>query len=220
MRVVIAGGHGKIALLLERLLSSRGDSVAGLIRNPEQIADLEGCGRRSVGRGPGELLRRAGRRASARCGRRGVRRRGRAGKRRGPERNRRPRRCDSACGGRRGRRGQPISDDFRRGADDRTQDSAADPVFAAYLRAKAAADTAIRRHTALNLTIVRPGLLTNDPGTGRVTIADSTGRGSIPREDVAAVLVALLDRPETGGQTFEVISGDTPIADAVAARAG
>ena len=67
---------------------------------------------------------------------------------------------------------------------------------------------------------MRPGLLTNDPGTGRVTIADSTGRGSIPREDVAAVLVAVLDTPETGGQTFEVIAGDTPIADAVAARAG
>ncbi len=106
------------------------------------------------------------------------------------------------------------------GADDRAQDDAVDPVFAAYLRAKAAADEAVRARTALNPTIVRPGLLTDDPGTGRVTIAGSTGRGSIPREDVAAVLVAVLDAQDTGGQTFEVISGDTPIADAVAARAG
>jgi uncharacterized protein YbjT (DUF2867 family) len=105
------------------------------------------------------------------------------------------------------------------GADDPTQDGAADLVFAAYLRAKAAADKAIRARTALNPTIVRPGLLTNDPGTGRVTTADSTGRGSIPRADVAAVLVAVLDTPGSGGQTFEVISGDTPIAEAVAARA-
>ena len=105
------------------------------------------------------------------------------------------------------------------GADDRTQDGEADPVFAAYLRAKAAADEAVRARTALDPTIVRPGLLTNDPGTGRVTIADSTGRGSIPREDVAAILVALMDTPGTGGQTFEVIAGDTPIADAVAGRA-
>jgi uncharacterized protein YbjT (DUF2867 family) len=66
---------------------------------------------------------------------------------------------------------------------------------------------------------MRPGLLTNDPGTGQVTIADSTGPGSIPREDVAAVLVALLDTPGTAGQTFEVISGDTPVTEAVAARA-
>ena len=73
------------------------------------------------------------------------------------------------------------------------QDGAADPAFAAYLRAKAAADKAIRARTALDSTIVRPGLLTDEPGTGLVTIADSTGRGSIPREDVAAVLVAVLD---------------------------
>ncbi len=64
---------------------------------------------------------------------------------------------------------------------------------------------------------MRPGLLTNDAGTGRVTIADSTGRGSIPREDVAAVLVAVLDEPRTGGKTFELISGETPITEAVSA---
>ena len=44
MHVVIAGGHGKIALILERLLSARGDSAAGFIRNPAQVADLEAAG--------------------------------------------------------------------------------------------------------------------------------------------------------------------------------
>lgn len=40
MRVVIAGGHGKIALRLERLLTLRGDDVVGIIRNPDHAADL------------------------------------------------------------------------------------------------------------------------------------------------------------------------------------
>ena len=99
------------------------------------------------------------------------------------------------------------------GADAEAPDDAGDPVFVAYLRAKGAADDNVRARKALESTIVRPGLLTNDPGTGRVRIADDTGRGSIPREDVAAVLLAVLDEPGTGGQTFEVISGDTPITD-------
>ena len=86
----------------------------------------------------------------------------------------------------------------------------------AYLRAKGAADDNVRARKTVKATIIRPGHLTNDPGTGRVTIADDTGHGSIPREDVAAVLLAVLDSPGTAGQTFEVISGDAPITDAVA----
>jgi uncharacterized protein YbjT (DUF2867 family) len=93
-----------------------------------------------------------------------------------------------------------------------------DPVFVAYLRAKGAADDNVRARKSLQSTIVRPGHLTNDPGTGRVKIADQTLRADIPREDVAAVLLAVLDTPGTAGQTFEVVSGDTQIAEAVAAR--
>ena len=99
------------------------------------------------------------------------------------------------------------------------QATADDAVFQAYLRAKGVADEAIRSRSGLNATIVRPGLLTDDAATGRVNIADSTGRGSIPREDVAAVLVAVLDEPRTAGQTFELISGETPVAEAVAGLA-
>jgi uncharacterized protein YbjT (DUF2867 family) len=101
------------------------------------------------------------------------------------------------------------------GADAEAPDDAGDPVFVAYLRAKGAADDNVRSRTGLDSTIVRPGHLTNDPGTGRVTIASQTGRGDIPREDVAAVLLAVLDTPATAGQTFEVVSGDTEIAEAV-----
>ena len=94
------------------------------------------------------------------------------------------------------------------GADAEAPDDAAgDPVFVAYLRAKGAADDNVLARRALDSTIVRPGHLTNDPGTGRVTIADDTGRGDIPREDVAAVLLAVLDEPSTAGQTFELIPG-------------
>ena len=97
--------------------------------------------------------------------------------------------------------------------------TAEDAVFQAYLRAKGVADEAIRARAALNWTIVRPGMLTDDAGTGGVTIAESTGRGSIPREDVAAVLVAVLDEPGTAGQSFDLISGDSAITEAVAALA-
>ncbi len=73
------------------------------------------------------------------------------------------------------------------------------------------------RGQGFSSTIVRPGGLTDDPAIGRVRIAEHTGRGSVPRADVAAVLLAVLDTPETAGRTFEVISGDTAITDAVRA---
>jgi uncharacterized protein YbjT (DUF2867 family) len=88
--------------------------------------------------------------------------------------------------------------------------------FGAYLLAKFEADEALRA-SGLDYTVVRPGGLTDDEGTGLVTIAESTGRGQIPRADVAAVFVACLDEPATIGKSFDLISGDTPIPEAVAA---
>ena len=217
MHVVIAGGHGKIALILERLLSQRGDSVAGFIRNPDQIADIEAAGavalvvdleKASVDEvaahlhGADAVVFAAG--AGPGSG---------AARKETVDRDAAILLADGAeAAG--VRRYVMIS---AMGAD--PQATADDEVFQAYLRAKGVADETIRSRTALDSTIVRPGALTNDPGTGRVTIAESTGRGSIPREDVAAVLVAVLDEPRTAGRTFEVITGDTPIAEAVAALA-
>jgi uncharacterized protein YbjT (DUF2867 family) len=89
-------------------------------------------------------------------------------------------------------------------------------VFGEYLRAKAAADADLAA-SGLRYTIVRPGGLTNDPGTGRVNAAASVPRGQIPRDDVAAVVVAVLDEPRTSGLTFELVGGETAIADAIAA---
>jgi uncharacterized protein YbjT (DUF2867 family) len=88
-------------------------------------------------------------------------------------------------------------------------------VFGAYLRAKGAADEALRG-SGLDYTIVRPGGLTDDPGTGLVTIAEHLGRGQVPRADVARVLAACLDMPGTIGKSFDLLGGETPIVDALA----
>jgi uncharacterized protein YbjT (DUF2867 family) len=219
MRVVIAGGHGKIALLLEKLLADRGDAVAGLIRNPDQADDLRAVGAEAIvvdlenataaevaehlggadavvfaaGAGPGS----------------GVDRKGTV------DRDAAILLADAAEAAGVGRYLMVSA----MGADGGAAEGSDDPVFAAYLDAKAAADQDVRGRAGLNSTIVRPGMLTDEPATGRVRVAASTGRGSIPRADVAAMLVALLDVPETGGLTFELISGDASISEAVSVLA-
>jgi uncharacterized protein YbjT (DUF2867 family) len=86
-----------------------------------------------------------------------------------------------------------------------------------YLEAKAKADAELT-DSGLDYTIVRPGGLTDDPGTGMVDAADSLDRyGRIPRDDVAATLVACLDEPATVRKAFDLLAGETPIPDALAA---
>jgi uncharacterized protein YbjT (DUF2867 family) len=89
-------------------------------------------------------------------------------------------------------------------------------TFSVYLRAKGRADEAVRA-SGLDATVVRPGGLTNDAGTGRVRLGENLPRGQVTRDDVAAVLVAVLDSPSTIGRTADLIGGDTAIAEAVAA---
>jgi uncharacterized protein YbjT (DUF2867 family) len=216
-RIVIAGGHGKIALRLERLLTQRGDTVVGLVRNPAHAADLEAVGAEPAVidlehatvaevaahlRGADAVVFAAGAGPGSGAARKDT-----------VDRAAAVLLADAA-----------IEAGVRRyvmvsamGADSRVDDKApSDPVFAAYLQAKAAADEDVLARPELQTTVVRPGHLTDEDGTGRVFIASSTGRGDVPRQDVAAVLVAVLDDAETAGQTFELISGETPIADAVA----
>lgn len=88
-------------------------------------------------------------------------------------------------------------------------------VFAAYLRAKAAAEQDLRERE-LDWTILRPGRLTDEPGTGLVHLADEVERADVPRDDVAAVLLRLLADSTTVGRTLELTSGNTPIEEAVA----
>src|SRR4051794_37918822 len=188
MRTVIAGGHGQIALRLERLLVERGDEAVGLIRDPDQADDLRALGAEPVvldlesatveqvaaalngadaavfaaGAGPGSSIER----------------------KRTVDRDAAILLADAAelAGV---RRFVIISS---MGADAGATNS--DAVFTAYLRAKGAADDAIRtRCAALDWTVLRPGALTDSPGTGRVNLNEFTGRGSVSRDDVAAVLL-------------------------------
>ncbi|HZC18511.1 MAG TPA: SDR family oxidoreductase, partial [Rubrobacteraceae bacterium] len=85
-----------------------------------------------------------------------------------------------------------------------------------YLSAKARADERLQS-SGLDYTIIRPGSLTNEPGTGRIDAAPSLGRrGEISREDVAAIFAVTLEAENTFGKTFEALSGDTPIREAIA----
>ncbi len=84
-----------------------------------------------------------------------------------------------------------------------------------YLRAKGIADRHLER-SGLHWTIVRPGRLTDDPGTGRVQVAPRLESfGSITRADTAAILVACLDEPSALHRTFDVLEGETPVVDAL-----
>jgi uncharacterized protein YbjT (DUF2867 family) len=96
------------------------------------------------------------------------------------------------------------------GADD--FDPASDDVFQIYLRAKSEADAHVRG-TDLDWTIIRPGGLTDDPSTDHVTIGDRVERGSIPRADVAELIVLLLHGGGGVRRQFEVVSGPTSFAD-------
>jgi uncharacterized protein YbjT (DUF2867 family) len=213
MDVVVVGGHGQIGLRLLRLLASRGDRARGLIRNPDHAAELEGAGAEpvvcdleaddadvaaavagadaivfSAGAGPGSG---AARKRTVDLG--GALKSIEAAKASGVDR---------------------FVIVSSMGADNPPP---GDEVFAVYLRAKADADRAVA-DSGLEYTIVRPGRLTDAPGTGRIEAAEHLGRrGEIPRDDVAAVLVATLDEPATVRRTFEVLSGDDEVAAAVRA---
>ncbi|MFI9239754.1 NAD(P)H-binding protein [Streptomyces sp. NPDC053079] len=220
MRIVIAGGHGRIALRLERLLAGRGDEVAGIVRRPEQAGDLLAAGAEPVvadleSASVGDVSRHL-EGADAAVFAAG------AGPGSGIERKDT---VDRAAAGLFADAAEAAG--VRRfvivssmGAD-REPPPGTDPVFAAYLRAKAAADEDVRARAGLDWTVLRPGRLTDDPGTGLVELsAGTTGRGEVSRDDVAAALAALLDEPGTAGLTLELIGGGTPVAEAVRAVAG
>ncbi|MFE5534294.1 SDR family oxidoreductase [Streptomyces sp. NPDC056492] len=217
MRIVIAGGHGQIALRLEQLLAARGYEVAGIIRDPEQGDDLRDAGAEPVlcdlesasvdhvagilrgahvavfaaGAGPGS----------------GVARKDSV------DRGAAVLFADAAerAGVRRFLMVSSMGADAQHGGDD---------VFDFYLRAKGEADDHVRTRLGLEWTVLRPGSLTDDPGSGQVRLEARTGRGAVPRDDVAAVLAELVETPATAGLTLELVEGSTPVAVAVKAVAG
>ncbi len=213
MRVAIAGGHGQIALRLAKVLSQRGDEAVALIRNPNHADDV-----RQSGAEPAAVdLEHASEDDVARAitGSDAVVFAAGAGPGSGPERKETMDYGGAvkliAAAQQAGIRRYVIVSSI--GAN---PDASGDDTFGVYLRAKGRADDAVRA-SGLDATVVRPGGLTNDPGTGRVRLAASVLRGQVSRDDVAAVLVAVLDSPNTIGRTVDLIGGDTPVAEAVAA---
>ncbi|HST65537.1 MAG TPA: SDR family oxidoreductase [Mycobacteriales bacterium] len=212
MRIVIAGGHGQIALLLSRRLSDRGDSVVGLIRNPAHAAEVLAAGAEPVTADLEAVD--AATLAGHLTGADAVVFAAGAGPGSGAARKDTVDRAAAAlladAAERAGvRRHLQVS---AMGVDDAP---AGDDVFAVYLRAKAAAEADLRARD-LDWTILRPGGLTDDPATGTVRLGPHVEPGRVPRDDVAAVLVALLDEPRTAGRTLELVGGETPIGTAVA----
>jgi nucleoside-diphosphate-sugar epimerase len=214
--VAIAGGHGRIGLRLTGLLTGRGDEVRGLIRNPAHGDDV-----RAAGGEPAlcDIESPDADVADAIDGCDAVAFAAGAGPGSGVERK-----WTIDFGG-----AVKLIDAARQKGVDRylivSSMGAADPpaegggVFGEYLRAKAEADRTLAA-SGLAFTIVRPGRLTDDPGTGRVTVGERLESGEVSRDDVAAVLAGALSEPRTIGATFDLVAGETPIEDALAALGG
>ncbi|AZI42205.1 SDR family oxidoreductase [Deinococcus psychrotolerans] len=90
------------------------------------------------------------------------------------------------------------------------------PFLMPVLKVKAVSDAHVQQ-SGLAFTVVRPGGLSDQPGTGQITLAQPAPRGQIPREDVARVVVACLENAGSIGHTFEIVSGETGVHEAVAA---
>jgi uncharacterized protein YbjT (DUF2867 family) len=211
MDVVVAGGHGQIALRLLRLLAERGDRAQGLIRNPDHARDLEAAGAEPVVcdleleedvspfvRGADAIVFAAG-----------------AGPGSGPERKR-----TMDLGGAlkliEAARWDGIARYVMVSAIGAAHPERVSAQMRSYTEAKAEADRALA-DSGLDFTIVRPGRLTDGPGTGRIQAGADIGYGEVTRDDVAATLAEVLNAPNTVRKSFDLLGGDTPIAEAVRA---
>jgi uncharacterized protein YbjT (DUF2867 family) len=210
MDVVIVGGHGKIALRLEQLLAERGDRARGLIRNPDHAADLEARGAEAVlcdveatddisehVAGADAVVFAAG-----------------AGPGSGPERKRTVDyggavKLIEAC------KATGVSRYLMVSAISADRPDRWSEQMRPYFEAKRDADEALAA-AGLEHTIVRPGGLTDDPGTGLVEVGTPLERnGQIPRDDVAETLLACLGERASIRVAFDLLGGDTPITEAV-----
>jgi uncharacterized protein YbjT (DUF2867 family) len=205
MDVVVAGGHGQVGIRLLGLLADRGHRARGLIRNPDHADDLTAAGAEAVlcdmealddlsecCAGADAVVFAAG-----------------AGPGSGAERKHTVDYGAAVKLMEAGVRRYVMVSAISAGRPDEWSDQ-----MRPYYEAKAGADERLME-SGLDYTIVRPGGLTDDPGTGRVKVGTELDRGDIPRDDVAAVLLAVLETPGTVGKTFELVSGDTPVAEAV-----
>jgi uncharacterized protein YbjT (DUF2867 family) len=205
MDIVVAGGHGQVGIRLLRLLADGGHRARGLIRNPDHADDLT-----AVGAEPVVCDMEALDDLSECCaGADAVVFAAGAGPGSGPERKRT---VDYGAAVKLMEAGVSryvmVSAIGAGRPDDWSEE------MRPYYEAKAGADERLME-SGLDYTIVRPGGLTDDPGTGRVRVGTNLDYGNIPRDDVAAVLLAVLETPGTVGKTFELVSGDTPVDEAL-----
>ena len=212
MNVVIVGGHGKIAMRLAKLLVDRGDSPRGIIRKTEQADDLE-----RIGAEPIVLdIENVDDIDDAFAGSDAVVFAAGAGPGSGPARKH-----TVDYGGAVKSVDAAIAKEIRRfvivsaiGANHPERWS---EDMKPYYEAKADADKFVAE-SGLDYTVVRPGGLTDDPGMGKVQVAEQlkTG-GSVTRDDVALVIAECLTAENTIGKDFDLLGGETPVAEAIAA---
>jgi len=211
-RIVIIGGHGKIALLLARVLAHSGHQASSVFRNPDHaeevavtgavpvVADIEqldtdGLARLvadhdaavfSAGAGGGNPARTyaVDRDAAIRC-------------------------IDAAA--KAGVRRFVLVSYFGAGPDHGVPE---DDPFYPYAQAKAAADAYLRA-TDLDWTVLGPSRLTLEPATGRIAVGPDTGKGQVSRGNVALAIAACLADNSTIGRTIEFNDGPTPIPEAL-----
>jgi nucleoside-diphosphate-sugar epimerase len=211
MEILVAGGHGQIAQRLLRLLPDRGHRGRGLIRNPDHAADLEALGAEPVlcdlehddprphigaaqaivfaaGAGPGSG----------------------AARKRTMDLGGAVKLIDAA-------RELGVARFVMVSAMGTADVEHASDAMKPYLQAKRDADDALEA-SGLDWTIVRPGRLTDAPGTGLVDAARGLGRyGDITRDDTALVLLEALEQAGTIRVAFDVLEGSTPVAEALRA---
>jgi len=208
MDITVVGGHGKIAMLLHSILRQKGHRVRGIIRKPEQAEDLRQAGAEPVvcDIEETEEISEAVGSMDAVVFAAGAGSGSGAGRKWSVDRDGALKLMDAAHNNGIARyvMVSAMGTDEPRGNE----------VFRTYLQAKEEADEALR-NSGLEYTILKPGRLTNEPGTGKVAMAPHLEKGEIPREDVAAVLAEILETPETAGKQFDLISGDTPVSEAV-----
>jgi nucleoside-diphosphate-sugar epimerase len=211
MRVAIAGAHGKIAMRLASRLVARGDTVIGLIRNPDHADDVRALGAEPVvcdlEHGTVEEIAAAVAGADAAVFAAGAGPGSGAARKLTVDRDGAIKLLDATA-----------ADSARYvivssvGAENPPD---GDDVFSVYLRAKAEADAAVQASNR-EWTVVRPGGLTDEPGTGRVRIDTTPFRGQVRRDDVAEVLAAVLSEPRANHQILYVNGGEEPVEEALA----
>jgi nucleoside-diphosphate-sugar epimerase len=212
--VAIAGAHGKIAQRLTALLVARGDGVIGLIRNPAHADDV-----RAQGADPAVCDLESAtvdEVSAAAAGAEAVVFAAGAGPGSGAERKLTMDRDGAiklldATAGTGGAVPYVIVSSI--GAENPPPESD-DAVFSVYLRAKAEADAAVMASDR-PWTVVRPGSLTDDPGTGEIRLDTDPFHGRVARDDVAEVLAGVLHDPRAVHRVLYVNGGDEPIAQAL-----